>query len=374
MAGKNKNVTNRNFLFFILMFAGVFMVSFSLSSCWNHNPPPPTPPPKDWHVGWKLPQINVIIPSRTVTNHIPFLMSVFFDNNGAYGIKSQLISVSVGRFISFESDDNKPGVRFSDPRMFQLENSGFIDKFLVGLTLGSVIKGLSQSNPTPFESSFDFTVVPSVPVYLLSSSDRVSDSVSVDRCFSYEDYFNYGSLCLASNIYSKASNNACQFKRDVFFNGQGGPVGISKIHVTVMPVSDKNEHMVNIKFYFKDQFSSNLGENVTSSLISPKDGLDACKNPSALLPSDFNVVKINSVKLGGKEMKCYYDENSGGDYHKIYTFSSKSRNYEQLPLVCETPNPIDLRTNSEYTTTLSMNFSYVYHQHTVASVDIVQNS
>ena len=339
----------------ILYMIILMTVLFAFSSCGNHNHPTPNPPPVDAYHGWTSPQITTNSPGDKILNNIAFPYEVNIRNNGAYNMTSALISVGTTNSLFVNP---LSGIYLSDDKIlsmqYLLSNS---HQIVIGV---NNMPGVSQANPLGSTYSAKITVKPLIPEVSLPQTENIFDFA----CMNYANSFNDPSMCISPDSYGQNKNSACVSEPKKTYSGQGGPVGVSSVSIKVAPSGTPDYSTITVEFYI-----SNKGNG---QVVSPKNSLSDCISSTALKSSDFNVVHINSAKLGDTILSCSY-ANPYNDYSNYQRISYADDNNQQqyMPFIC-TSQPVKLE--HAYLTTLTLNFNYIYCEYIKDSFTIYPSS
>ncbi|MFH0868536.1 MAG: hypothetical protein V1831_04450 [Candidatus Woesearchaeota archaeon] len=172
-------------------------------------------------------------------------------------------------------------------------------------------------------------------------SETHPSTILATACYPYKTILG-SSVCIDTDIYGeRKGKKACTVHDLSFSKGQGAPVAITKIEPRML-YADQNKVTPQFIIYVENVGN---GEVVDSGKVE-----NACSSGS-LLYTDFNVLKVVSVSLSGKELDCKVDKE---------TNSIRLRDKADM-IVCEVKDADDVDRNLDaYTAPLKIELVYGY--------------
>jgi len=224
-------------------------------------------------------------PPLKIFEYDTFPVIIKVKNNGAYTIqKEEVALLSLG----IEKDYTKA---------LQLQESGNVRKWRDLNNIASFnIEGKSNINVKGEEEVISYSLQAG---NIDPQSEAHSSTVNAVLCYPYKTELDTG-VCIDPDISSiRPGKKVCKVQDLVFSNGQGAPVSITKIEVSMLPsIDEQGQESKTIIPQFL-LFIENKGQGT---VISKDKVKDFCTQ-SATLHKDLNIVNIKA-ELSGKQLDC----------------------------------------------------------------------
>ncbi|PIN87243.1 hypothetical protein COV19_00545 [Candidatus Woesearchaeota archaeon CG10_big_fil_rev_8_21_14_0_10_44_13] len=262
----------------------------------------------------------------------PFQVGISLENKGAYDIKDGHLLLSVERnymeIMGWQLNDNE--------RFTQVGASGEKVSFK--------LKGRSDINPTGEIDSI-FANVDALPFE--KQSITRSASIRATACYGYQTLAS-ASVCIDTDAYNlNPIDKSCTAKDISLSGGQGGPISVDKIDVSVLPNNEEGEEKS-----ASPQFVVHIS-NKGDGLVFNKDKVsDACSSAN-LKTEDINTVTLDDISFSGYSLK--------GGYFECSPIQIRLRGQDDK-FVCKVKKGIINTKTGAYSTTLEVVLEYGYSQ------------
>jgi len=232
-------------------------------------------------------------PPKTVFEASRIILGVQLENEGATDIESGIVTASLEQdYMRLLQWNRDIGLRTSRV------NTAVFD--LDGKRIGNPVGG-------KLVATADISTL-----VLERQTETHTSTIVVTACYAYQSIFQ-DSVCIDTNIFgTDAREKICEVK-DLSSGGQGGPVGIKKVEISMLPHSDREKVI--------PQFTFHIVNGGGGEIVDPGQLESVCSS-AALDRDTFNKVKVNAV-LGDQRLTCNLKEGEFFLLPKRKTFSCR---------------------------------------------------
>lgn len=217
---------------------------------------------------------------------------------------------------------------------------GFSQVGAAGDKVAFTLKGRSELDPSGemIASTADLEALP-----LERQSVTHTSSVSLTACYGYETIAS-ANVCIDTEVYGmKPVEKTCTPTDITLSDGQGAPVAVDKIEVSMLPAGQE---------FVKPQFVIHILNKGSGLVFRPDKVRDAC-SASPLKQDEINVVKIDDVAFSGYSLRGGHIECSPNPL-KLRQRNSK--------VVCSVKEGVISAETETYETILQVTLAYGYSQ------------
>ncbi len=246
----------------------------------------------------------------------------------------------------FEKSSFKVGVEYYNDGAYDI-NEGIIKVMAFApfsisgeSTREIMLKAKSLNNPLGSRSNFIVDV--NSDNFPASSFNQVDGTIQILACYRYETEA-LEPVCIDTDPFNqKQSKKPCRVSDITLSGGQGAPISIDKIEVSMMPHSDQTRVKPTFRIYI-----SNNGNGIP---VRASDYATLCQTGTAADQQDtINTIEY-TVKLGGSYLECSPDEIHLKDNEENYITCWLSSG---IPLTQPTYlEPLEIKLSYGYTVSL----------------------
>ncbi|HIH37895.1 hypothetical protein J4460_00660 [Candidatus Woesearchaeota archaeon] len=288
-------------------------------------------------------------PPREIIEKVQFKVGIELHNEGAYDIKD-----GEGYYrIVLDKDLNW----FTQPpyQTLQPDNQGMAAPVLVDFSL----RGRQAALP-PGEIRATFVDVVSKEV---TGGRKVDSKIRVNGCYYYETKA-FTDICVNPNIYQVGKTDyVCETKPVSLSGGQGGPIDVTKVEPTIIPLQNGN-YKIRFKITAHNRGKGTAYKPTTSGGVT--EIRSACVGEK--LGDRWNKIKLYA-KLSEVQLNCAFETQNTGDFANTEGVGILFNN--DLEAVCETP---EMTEKTPYFTPLYVHMQYGYTFDEAITISIVNQN
>lgn len=323
----------------LLIMIAALALSFGCSSL---NKPKTGITQADTHVGFSGIDMSFLQnapPSQLLTmpdaGRTQFQVGVKLDNKGAYDIKDGYM------LLGTEKD-------YMEIMQWYIDDEEITPIGASGEKVAFDLKGKSQTDPTGM-SIVAIADIETLP--LEKQSVTHTSSIILTACYDYET-FAAAEVCIDTDLYNmKPLEKACSAKDITLTKGQGAPVSVDKIEVSMFSTADG---------FIKPQFiiyPTNKGKG----MVFRNDKVRQACSSTPLGPDDLNMLVLEDISFSGYSMSAGLIECNPNPL-RLRGPESK--------IVCTTKPGVISTESDTYKTNLQLTFKYGYTQSISKSMTI----
>lgn len=263
---------------------------------------------------------------------MPFQAGINLENKGAYDIKEGYLLLAVER-------------NYMEISGWQLaSNERFTQIGASGEKLQFKLKGRSEIEPVG-ETDAIFANIDALPLEKQSVTHK--SSISATICYDYETTATAG-VCIDPDVYNlKPTVKACTVSDISLSGGQGGPISVDKVDVSMLPNGEEGDQKT-----ISPQFVvhiSNKGEGIAFRQDKIR---DACSS-NALKAEEINTITVSDISFSGYSLQ--------GDHFDCNPTQVKLRGTDDK-FVCRVKKGVISDKAGTYSTSLQITLKYGYSQ------------